>query len=46
MEQSVNELEEFYPEFKQEFQSFFPELKLHAEEFLKAADSQQHTADS
>jgi acyl carrier protein phosphodiesterase len=36
MEQSVNELEEFYPEFKQEFQSFFPELKLHAEEFLKA----------
>src|SRR3989337_129190 len=27
MEQSVNELEEFYPEFKQEFQSFFPELK-------------------
>ena len=39
MEQSVNELEEFYPEFKQEFQSFFPELKLHAEEFLKGADS-------
>jgi acyl carrier protein phosphodiesterase len=36
MEQSVIELEEFYSEFKKEFQLFFPELRLHAEEFLKA----------
>jgi acyl carrier protein phosphodiesterase len=36
MEQSIVELEEFYPEFKQEFQSFFPQLKVHAEEYLRA----------
>ncbi len=35
MNESVHELEEFYEEFKTEFQSFFPDLKSHAEAFLK-----------
>ncbi len=37
MEESIIELEEFYPEFKQEFKTFFPELKMCAEEFLNIA---------
>ena len=35
MNESVHELEEFYEEFKTEFQSFFLDLNSHAEAFLK-----------
>ena len=35
MNESVRELEEFYEEFKTEFQVFFLELKSHAETFLR-----------
>lgn len=35
MNESVHELEEFYEEFKTEFQSFFLDLKSHTEAFLK-----------
>lgn len=35
MNESIHELEEFYEEFKTEFQSFIPDVKMHTETFLK-----------
>ena len=35
MNESIHELEEFYDEFKTEFQSFIPDVKTHTETFLK-----------
>lgn len=35
MNESIHELEEFYDEFKTEFQSFIPDVKKHTETFLK-----------
>jgi acyl carrier protein phosphodiesterase len=34
MDESVNDLLEFYEDFKREFELFFPELKTHSESFL------------
>ena len=36
MNESVDELKEFYGEFKEEFQTFIPDLKLYTERFLKS----------
>ncbi|WP_276372492.1 ACP phosphodiesterase [Chryseolinea sp. H1M3-3] len=35
MNESIFELEQFYEEFKNEFETFMPDLKLHADTFLK-----------
>ena len=38
MDESINELREFYDEFKKEFTLFFPDLQAHSAAFIEKSD--------